>query len=78
MDRYESSLKANEAYAAKDYQLTVDLYTDALGNDRKPAMIPQEAYSSSDTPLNNNEQSDYGYPKGVQWLITSLKNSCRS
>mmetsp|Transcript_36731 Transcript_36731/g.77073 ORF Transcript_36731/g.77073 Transcript_36731/m.77073 type:complete len:325 (-) Transcript_36731:210-1184(-) len=76
---YELSLEAHQAYASKDYQSAVDLYTDAIESGRKPAMILQEARSAiiSDTTTDDNEQS-YGYPEGVRWLVTSFKNSCRS
>mmetsp|Transcript_26872 Transcript_26872/g.57147 ORF Transcript_26872/g.57147 Transcript_26872/m.57147 type:complete len:320 (-) Transcript_26872:100-1059(-) len=72
MNGYELALEANEAYAAKDYQLAVDLYTDAIQSGRKPAMILQEARSAS-SDINSGQ-----FLEGVQWLVTSFKNSCRS
>mmetsp|Transcript_11099 Transcript_11099/g.24458 ORF Transcript_11099/g.24458 Transcript_11099/m.24458 type:complete len:322 (-) Transcript_11099:86-1051(-) len=77
MNGYALSLEAEVAFAAKNYQLAVDLYTDALESGRKPAMLLQDARSARSDTATDIEQSN-GYPEGVQWLITSFKNSCRS
>ena len=77
MAGYELSLEAHEAYAAKNYQSAVDLYTDAIESGRKPAMLLQDARAASIVPSDDDKES-FGYPIGVQWLVTSFKNSCRS
>jgi hypothetical protein len=79
---YELSLQANEAYKLKNYQLAVELYTEAIESGRKPAMMLHEARikflndadggGSIDDEINASEQGV------VRWLVTSFKNSCRS
>ena len=79
---YEMALEANEAFTAKDYQSAVDLYTDAIESGRKPAMLLQEARAAAAAVASNDDESENqsteGYPLGVQWLVTSFKNSCRA
>lgn len=77
MNGYELALEAKEAYDAKNYQLAVDLYTDAIENGRKSAMMLQEDRNASGAPSSDDGGSD-SYPKGMQWLVASFKNSCRS
>ena len=40
---YKLSIKANVAYALRDYQLAADLHADAIKNSCKPATLLQEA-----------------------------------
>ncbi len=69
---YELSLKANEAYKSKTYQLAVELYTDAIESGRKPAVMLHEARIE----FRNNVADDGIH--SLQWLVLSFKNSCRS
>ena len=81
MTGYELSLEAQEAYDAKNYQIAVDIYTDAIENGRKGAMTLQEARSAIiDTVTANDTETEQSnsYPEGVRWLVKSFKNSCRS
>ena len=84
LNGYELSLKANEAYRKKNYQLAVELYTDAIESGRKPAMMLHEArikFRDDDDVVDGNiddETSNLEEEGTVQWLVTSFKNSCRS
>ena len=70
---YELSLKANEAYKSKNYQLAVELYTEAIESGRKPAMLLHEARIE----FRKSADADDG-SYSLQWLVASFKNSCRS
>jgi hypothetical protein len=82
LNGYELSLKANEAYKKKNYQLAVELYTDAIESGRKPAMMLHEArikFRDDDVVGGNLDDEASNSEEGtVQWLVTSFKNSCRS
>jgi len=79
---YEMSIQADTAFAAKDYQQAIELYSDAIENARKPAMLLQDAREAALGPDSTRAITDNisngGYPTGLRWLVTSLKNSCRS
>lgn len=72
---YELSLKANEAYKSKSYQLAVDLYTEAIESGRKPAMMLHEARIKLRIDVAGVDDNE---DHMMQWLVTSFKNSCRS
>lgn len=70
---YELAQEANDImYKAKDYKKSIELYEDAIQNGRKPAMILQEARQSA-----NIDNEEYNY-RGIDWLVSAFKNSCRA
>jgi hypothetical protein len=75
------SIQADAAFTSKDYQQAIELYSDAIESARKPAMLLEEAREAvllgpdSTRAITDNIG---GYPVGLKWLVTSLKNSCRS
>lgn len=69
---YEIAQEANEMYKAKDYKKSIELYEDAIQNGRKPAMMLQEARQSA-----NIDNEEYNY-RGIEWLVSAFKNSCRA
>ena len=76
LDGYSSYIKANEAYEARQYQLAVELYEEALQNGRKPAMALQEAREKYS--IVGEMAADGNYPMSLDWIVQTFRNSCRS
>jgi len=71
---YELAQEANDMYKAKDYKKSIELYEDAIQNGRKPAMILQEARQAA----NIDKEEFYNNDRGIEWLVSAFKNSCRA
>ena len=75
LDGYNCYIEANKAFELKKYQSAIELYEEAIQNGRKPAMALQQAREEY---TKNAFESSERYPAGLDWIVTTFRNSCTS